>query len=298
VTAKSDAAVAEWEQRGHLIPTEVGDVFCVDIDGPADRPPALVIHGYPSSSFDWWGVVDALAADRRVVLFDLLGFGLSAKPDRPYGIRVQADVTQAVAAAHGLEQVVLITHDLGDTVGGEVLARSLEGSLDFDIAGRLLTNGSIYIDMAHLTNGQQLLLSLPDEKLAPGLITAESYTRALADTMSSGHQPTDDELAAQWELSSRDDGHLLLARLIRYIEERRREERRFTGAIETHPSPLAVLWGVEDPIAIVAMVDQLLAARPDANVVRLAGLAHYPMIEDPAGFGAEAARLLRAVDGA
>jgi len=297
VTLKSDAAVANWEQRGHLIPTDAGDVFCVDIDGPSGRPPALVIHGYPSSSFDWHDVVDALSADRRVVLFDLAGFGLSAKPDRAYDIRLQADVTEAVAAAHGLEQVVLITHDLGDTVGGELLARSLDGTLPFEVVGRLVTNGSIYIETAHLTNGQQLLSSLPDEKLAPGLITSESYMRALADTMSADHQPTDDELEAQWELISRGDGHLLLARLIRYIEERRREERRFTGAIETHPSPLAVLWGTEDPIAIVAMVDQLIAARPDANVVRLSGLAHYPMIEDPGTFGAEAVRLLRAVDG-
>jgi pimeloyl-ACP methyl ester carboxylesterase len=297
MTVKSEAAVAAWEQRGHRVPTEMGDIFCVDIDGPSDRPPALVIHGYPSSSYDWSGVVETLSADRRVVLFDLLGFGLSAKPDRPYGIRVQADVAEAVATAHGLDRAVLITHDLGDTVGGEIQARSIDGTLPFDIAGRLVTNGSIYIDMAHLTNGQQLLLSLPDEKLAPGLITAESFRSALAHTMADDHQPSEDELDAQWELSSRDDGHLLLARLIRYIEERRREERRFTGAIETHPSPLGVLWGVKDPIAIIAMVDTLVAARPDAVASRLADLAHYPMIEDPVAFGAEAVRLLRLVDG-
>ena len=40
---------------------------------------------------------------------------------------------------------------MGDSVGGEVLARSLEGRLQFDITQRVLTNGSIYIDMAHLT---------------------------------------------------------------------------------------------------------------------------------------------------
>ena len=56
------------------------------------------------------------------------------------------------------------------------------------------------------------------------------------------------------------DGHRLLPRLIRYIEERRRNERRFTGAIERHPSPLAVVWGPDDPIAVPAMVDRL--ARP------------------------------------
>ena len=49
--------------------------------------------------------------------------------------------------------MALLTHDMGDTVGGELLARNLEGTLRFEITQRVLTNGSIYIDMAHLTDG-------------------------------------------------------------------------------------------------------------------------------------------------
>jgi pimeloyl-ACP methyl ester carboxylesterase len=75
-----------------------------------------------------------------------------------------------------------------------------------------------------------------------------------------------------------------LSRTIRYIEDRRAEERRFTGAIETHPSPLAVVWGADDPIAVVAMTDTLLRARPDAHVTILDGVGHYPMIESPTRF--------------
>lgn len=288
-------AVAAWRGRGKFVPTEWGEIFCIDLPGPDDQPPALVLHGFPSSSFDWRHVVDHLASERRMVLFDDLGHGLSAKPDRPYTMRLQADVAEAVAAANGLDRVVLVTHDMGDTVGGELLARSMEGTLGFDVVGRLLTNGSIYIDMAHLTVGQQLLLSLPDERLAPGLIDAAAYRAGLADTCAPAHRPDDEELDAQWELQSYGEGHLLLPRLIRYIEERRREERRFTGAIENHPSALAVLWGSEDPVAVVGMVDTLHRARPDAIVARLDGVGHYPMIETPDLFAAEAAALLRRV---
>jgi pimeloyl-ACP methyl ester carboxylesterase len=32
------------------------------------------------------------------------------------------------------------------------------------------------------------------------------------------------------------------------------------------------------------MTDRLLAARPDATLVTLDGVAHWPMIEDPDGF--------------
>ena len=81
-----------------------------------------------------------------------------------------------------------------------------------------------------------------------------------------------------------DDGHLVLPRLIRYIEERRANERRFTGAIETDPSPLHVVWGLDDPIAVPSMVDTLLAARPDATAIRLDGVGHYPMVEAPQRF--------------
>ena len=38
---------------------------------------------------------------------------------------------EQVARARGLESVVLVTHDMGDTVGGELLARDLDGELDF-----------------------------------------------------------------------------------------------------------------------------------------------------------------------
>ena len=73
-------------------------------------------------------------------------------------------------------------------------------------------------------------------------------------------------------------------RLIRYIEERRRSETRFTGAIERHPSPLVVVWGRDDPIAVPAMTDRLARARPDAPAVLLTGVGHYPMLEAPERF--------------
>ena len=57
-------------------------------------------------------------------------------------------------------------------------------------------------------------------------------------------------MMATVEQIMRDDGHLLLTRLIRYIEERRQNESRFTGAIESDPSPLHVVWGMDDPIAV------------------------------------------------
>jgi pimeloyl-ACP methyl ester carboxylesterase len=283
---------AGWEAIGEHRQLRGERVFTVDVAaiGPERHPPLLVLHGFPTSSFDYAAVLDGLRAGRRVLLFDMLGYGLSAKPDRSYTMALQADLAAAYVSALGVDRVALLTHDMGDTVGGELLARRAEGTWPVEVSRRVLTNGSIYIEQAHLTNGQQLLLSLPDELLPDGVpIDVASITQSLRDTFSAKTPlvpegwPEDPVPAAAAQVVH-DDGHRLLPRLIRYIEERRAHERRFTGAIESDPAPLHVVWGLDDPVAVPSMVDTLVAARPDATLERLDGVGHYPMVEAPQRF--------------
>lgn len=286
--------VEAWRAAGAMHEIGGHPVFVRDEPAGDDAglPPLLVLHGFPTCSYDFAGVLPALAERRRVVLPDFLGFGLSAKPDHRYGIRGAADTIEGVAAALGLREVDLLSHDMGDSVAGELLARDLAGELGFSVRRRVLTNGSIYLELAQLTVGQQLLLSLPDE---PVQLTDEArYGESLAATCAPAHRPSDEELAAQWQLLANEGGDRLLARTIRYIEDRRAEERRYTGAIETHPAPLGIVWGELDPIAVHAMTDRLLEARPDATRTTLTGVGHYPMVEAPARF---AAAVVASLDG-
>ena len=287
------AAVADWAARGRVLSLPGGDVWVLDqpASHEAGLDPVLVLHGFPTCSFDWRHVLPALSRRRRVVLFDFPGFGLSDKPDQRYSLRRQADVAEAVCAALGLDRLALVTHDMGDSIGGELLARDLDGDLGIEITRRVLANGSIYLELAQLTPGQLFLLDLPDARLDPPPPGAPpddgaAMRAALAATFSPDSPSDPGELAAQWALIARGGGHRLLPRTIRYIEDRRAEEARFTGAIERHRSPLAVVWGDRDPIAVVAMVDRLHERRPDAHLAVLDGVGHYPMIEDPGRFAA------------
>jgi pimeloyl-ACP methyl ester carboxylesterase len=264
-------------------------LFVVDL--PAEResaPPVLVLHGFPTSSLDWREVVPALRRTRRVVAFDLLGFGLSDKPDQAYSLLQQADLAEAVAAQVGLERVALVTHDVGDSIGGELLARSLEGKLGFEVVQRVVTNGSIYMELVELSPGQLGLLKLPDARLPANLAPSrEALEASLAALMGERYRAgAAAHVAALVDGMLRDDGHRLLPRIIRYIEERKQHEARWTGAIERHPSPLAIVWGCDDPIARVAMAHRLAKARPDADLYLLEGVGHFPMVEDPERFGA------------
>lgn len=292
-------AAIEWERRGRRVATPAGNVFVIDEpagEPESDRDPILVLHGFPTCSYDWAPVLDVLTAHGRVVLFDFPGYGLSDKVDRAYSLFDQADTVEAVARELELTSVVLVTHDMGDSVGGELVARDLDGELGLSVSARVLTNGSIYLGLAQLTDGQKMLEALPDAKLAEDAgIDADGLAVALAATLAPrapgatgapDANRVDAELATLAEMVVRNGGNRLLPRLIRYLTQRREHETRWTGAIESHPSPLAILWGDVDPIAVYPMAERLHAARPDARLVRLDGLGHYPMLEDPARFGA------------
>jgi pimeloyl-ACP methyl ester carboxylesterase len=278
--------VAEWEaagERRELAGHSVFTMVAPALEEERDEP-LLVLHGFPTSSYDFAAVVDDLRRTRRVVLVDFLGYGLSAKPDQAYTIDVQADVVVACTDALGIHRLALLSHDMGDSVGGELLARQSEGAWPVEVTRRVVTNGSIYLELAHLTAGQEFLLALPDERLVDGALDGATVRAGVAATFSASSSVPDAELTAQQALIEREEGQRLLPRLIRYIEDRRRDESRYTGAIEHHPSPLHVVWGVDDPVADVAMTERLRAARPDATVELLDGVGHYPMVEAPARF--------------
>ncbi len=282
------SAVSEWVERGSTVRLGGHEIFMVDV--PAEREeaePVLVLHGFPSSSFDWRHVLPEMCRRRRVVLFDFLGHGLSAKPDQRYSLFEQADLAEAYLQHLEIDTVALVNHDMGDSVGGELLARELDGELSFTVTRRVLTNGSIYIDQAELSDGQQLLLALPDERLGPDLAPdGDTFRAGWGATFAPGTPASEEELDAQWELMWREGGNELLARIIRYIDERRCHEQRWTGAIERPPSPLTVVWGDADRNAGFTMAKQLCACRHDARLVRLRGIGHYPMIEAPHDFAA------------
>jgi pimeloyl-ACP methyl ester carboxylesterase len=83
----------------------------------AGHGPLLVfLHGYPSSSYDWRGVIELLGG-RQVLLLDFLGFGLSEKPrDHVYSLGWQADAVEELVRRAGSPPVVLVAHDTGTSV--------------------------------------------------------------------------------------------------------------------------------------------------------------------------------------
>lgn len=284
--------VAQWRDAGRWLTTPAGRVFVRS--APGDGPTVLMLHGYPSSSYDYRQVVPHLDG-RAWLTLDFLGFGLSDKP-RPhrYSLLEQADIVAAVVAEAGAGPVVLIAHDMGTSVTTELLARDIEGRLPFELQRVVLSNGSVILDRASLRPSQKILRG-PLGPLLVRLVNRRGFVRGFGKLFSDGHPLSAAEAEAQWSLLTHNGGHRIAHLLIAYLDERVRYADRWHGAVREWPKKLSFLWGLDDIVATTNVLDGLRELRPAADVVELPGVGHYPQVEVPDVFARSALSLLSAV---
>jgi pimeloyl-ACP methyl ester carboxylesterase len=247
---------------------------------PGDGPLIVLLHGFPSSSYDWRGVLERRPR-WNVLAFDFLGFGLSEKPgNHVYSLGWQADLTEhLIAEEAGADVVILAAHDMGTSVATELMARELTGNRQVELAAALLFNGSILLDRASPTRGQKLLRSRLGGLFA-ALMNERSFRLQFARLFSAEHPLSPEEAADQWSLLAHEGGTRIAHRLIHYMAERERLTDRWHGAFRDWPHPLHLAWGLQDPVATTKVLDGLRALR-DSPVTELPDIGHYPQIEDP-----------------
>ncbi len=275
-------AVARWSARGRKVRVRAGSVWVLDEPGTdTTATPVLLLHGFPASSFDFAAALETMGRKRRVVALDFLGFGLSDKPeDYGYSLFEQADTVLEVTRAVGLPRAHLWAHDMGTSVTTELLARKERGLLPLELASVTLMNGSVHIELAHLTPGQQILRS-PLGPAFARLNTKRIFELQMRRTFAK--QPDGATIDAMWELLSREGGSARMAQTIAYIAERTRYHRRWIGALERCDVPTLVAWGRKDPVAVVAIAEQLAREIPGAKKEIWDELGHWPQIEDAGG---------------
>ncbi len=109
-------SLAQWQQQG-LYFTVNGERIFYRCSGNRHKPVLLLIHGFPTASWDLRHLWPVLSRDYCLVAADMPGFGFSAKPRSwQYSIALQADVQQALLRELNIQQFHILAHDYGDTV--------------------------------------------------------------------------------------------------------------------------------------------------------------------------------------
>lgn len=271
--------VSAWRESGELVEFAGRRIFVHRRDG--EGPQLLLLHGYPSSCYDWREVLDLLPG-RRAVCFDFLGFGFSDKPrDHVYSLHGQADLVEAVARRFAPdERIVLVAHNMGTSVASELLAREVDGRPGLELAAVLLFNGSMVIERASLTISQKLLRSRLGPLMAR-MANERMFRAQFARIFSPTHPLREEEAADQWALLAHAGGHRIVDRLTFYLHERVRYAERWHGALRDWPGRLELMWAMRDPVATGAVLDAVTELRPHVRVTRLPDLGHYPQLEQP-----------------
>jgi len=271
--------VHEWQRRGQSEEFRGYSIHTFRQHG--EGPLLLLLHGFPSSSYDWRLLLGELPGG-NVLAFDFLGFGLSDKPpDHDYSLFWQADLTEALVRREGGSQpVFIVAHDMGTSVANELMARDIEGKLEMKIAGIVLFNGSMVLEVASPTPAQRALRS----RLGPlvARLSSERFFRhQFGSVFSAAHPLTDEEADDQWALICHNGGRTLAHRTISYMDQREEHAGRWHGAIRDWPGKLSLAWALQDPVATTRVLAALRKLRPGVAVSELPELAHYPQLEDP-----------------
>jgi pimeloyl-ACP methyl ester carboxylesterase len=117
----SSAAVATgWPKTSHHRIAADGLTVFYRESGPANAPVALLLHGFPASSFQFRELIPRLADRYRVIAPDLPGFGFTEVPEHrhyPYSFDALARTVEAFTDALGLTRYALYVFDYGAPTG-------------------------------------------------------------------------------------------------------------------------------------------------------------------------------------
>ena len=273
-----DRPVAALKARWAQPPSQFIDIAGMQVhlrdQGPRDDVvPIVLLHGTSSSLHTWDGWADALKAERRVIRFDMAGFGLTGPaPDSNYSMENYAAVLIALLDALGVERCVLAGNSLGGNVAWTAALQypaRVEALVLVDSAGYPFEAQSIPIGfrIARIPLFNKLM-----EQVLPRSIVESSVRNVYGDPS----LVTPELVDRYFDLITRAGNRKALV-------------ERFS---QTQPGPLVaripelslptlILWGGQDRLIPPALADRFHQEIVGSTLVRFDELGHVPQEEDP-----------------
>jgi pimeloyl-ACP methyl ester carboxylesterase len=299
----SQTPLYQWCSAGHsfawtsTLPENQGQTTQVfwSCHGQRGKPAVLMIHGWPTSSFDFSKLVANLQDRYYLCSLDTPGYGLSEKKLKGYTYSILDDaklVDHFVSQVAQLSSFTLLTHDKGDSVGLAFLQNYLKAKTSasppsYVVSQHVILNGNIHLPQAHLSG---LQLSLLDPNTGAAYADSLSATQVAVELGLSSYAPplTDatelNELAALLDYqdgsSGPQSGVTVLDNTVQYLNERKTYEDQWLDVLGSSGLPTLMLWGSLDNVAPTSVADyayhhQLAYKRESAQHWQAPCASHY-----------------------
>lgn len=259
--------------------------------GTPGAPALVLVHGFPTSSIDYFALAGELSRDFDIHLLDFPGYGLSDKPPAPYVYSLYDDarlLVHAITEVWRLSDYRMLTHDRGSSVG--MIASGMLAALDPPAApvDLILTNANIYLPLANLTAFQSALLDPATARATAAATTPELLAAGMgASTFMPRRTLDDPEIAALAKCFAHNDGIRVLPDTIQYLNERAADETRWLEALSTSDVDTTMVWGLHDNVAPLRVPNHVwltyLKTKPGRNRYWvIPGADHYLQCDAPA----------------
>jgi pimeloyl-ACP methyl ester carboxylesterase len=257
--------------------------------GNIDNPAIVMIHGWPTSSYDFKVLIGELEKEYYIAVIDTPGYGFSDKPKGEYRYSIPDDaqlVDYFVREVMGLSTFTLLSHDKGDSVGFAFL--SLYQKTDspaYKIDHHVILNGGIYLPLAELSAAQKYLsLSGFGQFVTRFILTPDRFTARLAEIYSPAL--TQEEQLNMSSTFRYQGGTTVFPKTLRYLQDRRKHEKTWLQTLSRSEIPATLIWGERDPITKTEIADfvwenHLRNRKAAASYWRLPCASHYPQNDQP-----------------
>ena len=278
----------DWKSKGEFITVNDRKLFIIDTSSffsSEDQVPSktmVVLHGYPTSSYDYYKVLPELSKHYRVIIHDHLGFGFSDKPlDYSYSLLDQADVALQLWQQLGVKKTHLLAHDYGTSVATEIIARNNNHELTIEIEKLTLCNGSMHIELSQLRTIQKLLKNKWLGKYVAKLTTYAIFSKNLRNVYFDKTKVSNNELKDMWMQLDYNEGRKVIHKLSQYINERYTYWDRWIGALKETNLQTNIVWAKNDPVAVPAIARLIATEISNNKLFWIENTGHFPMLENP-----------------
>lgn len=254
-------------------------------DRRADSAVPLYLHGAPTSSDDWVGLLERTGG----LAPDLLGFGRSAKGGHlEYSPEALADFVDDLLGELAIDRVALVLQGWGTPVGILLAARHPER------VERVMMFNSVPLlpglDWPWWARAWRIRAA---GELAMGSTTKSVLTRWLRHGSASRGAWPDDRVDQVWDQFDQGTQRAII-RLQRSVDDERMQT--LATALQSLRIPVLVAWGERDPWWGDDVLNAYAARLPAAQIERLPNAGHWPWLDDPAAIGLVAGFLGGPVD--
>lgn len=259
-----DPELDRWKAGGQYYDYLGFDVF---YRTAGSGPNLLLIHGYPFNSWDWAPIWERLTERFTVIAPDMLGMGFSDKPIAyQYTVHDHADMHEALLAELGVTSAHILAHDLGDSVGQEMLARhefsdQAYGSLRIESVTWL--NGGLFNEAYTPRLLQKVMSRTPLGNIMSPLQGSSLSRRLIEPTINEmfgpNTKPSRRMLDLFHQILEYNDGKRVTHKVGRFVTDRYAHRNRWVRAMRETSVPMRLIDGPVDPNSGRHMAQRYLA---------------------------------------